>query len=479
MPSTIMTEETPSTRRQRKLRSSCDRCGAAKLRCDRSQPECARCLSVGIACVYGVSRKAGKPARNRDREREKEREEEEEREREREKERDRRRESEQRMADELSCYGSTRGSLAHAMMASNSSASDCSLDHGQSSSAWPKLDSYRNNLIPAVHLLDAFRDHPIDLSLPALNALEFDDHLSAGHDTDPITSTLGSPTVDNDSTSAGQSRASSTRYQLDQFDESLYFNSDLMLPIPTKDHNCCREAHEILGVLSLLNPNLASSTSSSLGTDLASTASGITNSLPLDHILRLIRESSEQLGYLLACSCARYPHLALLYASIISRIMIWYEQAASGCQRASWSPEVAVADPIMDHFSSSSAGYMTGTGALSSWSNSTVNTGGTCTPTRTGSSSATIAVTSTHLTMGSFAIDDTQVQRALRTQLLLGEMRRTSHLIQLFASRSSSDLDGYAFVGVDGLYKSLSSWLNMEHVRITDIIQSKLKEINS
>lgn len=348
------------------------------------------------------------------------------------------------------------------------------------STAWGKVDAYRNShsLMTSVQVLeDAFGDNPIDLSLPALDSLdaldaldalefEFDDHLSASHETEPI-STLGSPDLEHYSTPADQTKPSRI-----QVDESMYFNSEFMLTVGGKDHNCGREAHEILRGLSLLNHHMASSASPSVA-DSTSAISGTTNILPLDHILRLIRESSEQLGYLLACSCARYPHLALLYASIISRIMIWYEQAATGSQRASWSPEVAVADPVLCHWSPSE--YMTG--SLSSWSSSTVNTGSAGTPTPTGAPA--LAVTSTHMTMGSFDIDDRQVQTALRTQLLLGEMRRTSHLIQLFASRSSSDLDEFTFGGVESLYKSLSSWLRTEHLRIRDIIQSKLKEINS
>lgn len=436
-------EAPPQTLRQRKLRSSCDRCGAAKLRCDRSQPECTRCLSVGIACVYGVSRKAGKPPRNN---------------------RDRLDDNANSCCGSTGGTGGTGGSAGNGIVPSSGSVSSPGLDNV--STAWGKMDGYHNSLLTSVHVLDAFRDNSIDLSLPAFTSLEFDDNLSANHETEPI-STLGSPELEPYTTPAEQTKPSRI-----QVDESIYFNSEFMLPRSSKDHNCCREAHDILGGLSLLNPDIASSTSRSAA-DSTSAISGTTNCLPLDHILRLNRESSEQLGYLLACSCARYPHLALLYASIISRIMIWYEQAATCSQRASWSPEVAAADTVLCHLSPS--GYMTG--SLSSWSSSTVNTGSAGTPTLTGATA--IAVTPTHMTMGSFDIDDKQVQTALRTQLLLGEIRRTSHLIQLFASRSSSDIDEFTFGGVDSLYKSLSSWLRIEHVRITDIIQSKLKEVNS
>ena len=47
--------------RRPKRRSSCDACGAAKLRCDRGQPSCERCINQGLQCVYGICRKMGKP----------------------------------------------------------------------------------------------------------------------------------------------------------------------------------------------------------------------------------------------------------------------------------------------------------------------------------------------------------------------------------------------------------------------------------
>ncbi|EFQ36830.1 uncharacterized protein GLRG_11977, partial [Colletotrichum graminicola M1.001] len=47
-----------------KRRSSCDACGASKLRCDRSQPACGRCVALKQNCVYGISRYKGRPKKN-------------------------------------------------------------------------------------------------------------------------------------------------------------------------------------------------------------------------------------------------------------------------------------------------------------------------------------------------------------------------------------------------------------------------------
>jgi len=46
-----------------KLRSSCDACGQSKTKCNRAQPQCARCASLGLSCVYSPVRQLGKRRR--------------------------------------------------------------------------------------------------------------------------------------------------------------------------------------------------------------------------------------------------------------------------------------------------------------------------------------------------------------------------------------------------------------------------------
>ncbi|KAI0449669.1 hypothetical protein F5B21DRAFT_519920, partial [Xylaria acuta] len=45
-----------------KLRTSCDACNEAKVRCSQAKPQCARCEKKGIACIYGLSRRSHKTA---------------------------------------------------------------------------------------------------------------------------------------------------------------------------------------------------------------------------------------------------------------------------------------------------------------------------------------------------------------------------------------------------------------------------------
>ncbi|KEQ70846.1 hypothetical protein M436DRAFT_65669 [Aureobasidium namibiae CBS 147.97] len=47
--------------RSRKLRASCDRCSASKVKCGQERPACLRCVNSSRPCNYSVSRRLGKP----------------------------------------------------------------------------------------------------------------------------------------------------------------------------------------------------------------------------------------------------------------------------------------------------------------------------------------------------------------------------------------------------------------------------------
>lgn len=55
----------PQRRQAPKVRLSCDNCSLAKVRCDQERPACQRCVSGRVQCVYSVSRRMGKPPKDR------------------------------------------------------------------------------------------------------------------------------------------------------------------------------------------------------------------------------------------------------------------------------------------------------------------------------------------------------------------------------------------------------------------------------
>ncbi|KAJ5964143.1 uncharacterized protein N7479_004019 [Penicillium vulpinum] len=48
-----------------KLKDSCDKCSASKVRCTKEKPFCARCDKLGYPCFYSPARRAGRPYRSK------------------------------------------------------------------------------------------------------------------------------------------------------------------------------------------------------------------------------------------------------------------------------------------------------------------------------------------------------------------------------------------------------------------------------
>lgn len=49
-----------------KVRSTCNACQQAKIRCSHEKPACRRCQKHNMDCVYSMSRRLGRPAKKRD-----------------------------------------------------------------------------------------------------------------------------------------------------------------------------------------------------------------------------------------------------------------------------------------------------------------------------------------------------------------------------------------------------------------------------
>lgn len=262
--------------------------------------------------------------------------------------------------------------------------------------------------------------------------------------------------------------------------EDGHLDSGLLPPTDSPYHDCFREAYDILGSLSFQGSVNAPNSTTPLPTSTTTSASTLgrnPQSVPLDQMLRLNREASQRLGRLFECVCATCPHHALLYASIISRMLIRYQEAVAE------TPEAASNNmPLPRPSSSSISGDM-----LSMWphtANSTIGAGGAMVACNSTSTSQTecMAGGPDRMTIGTFDVDDMRVQTALKIQLLSGEMGRVSRLIHQFTSHRSgrdSDKDDYSLRGGNGLYETLDSWLRGEHSSIANTLRSKLRELNN
>lgn len=411
-----MTNEPTQAPRQRKLRSSCDGCGTAKLKCDRVQPICGRCRSIGVSCIYSVSRKMGKPPRDRVRNIN----------------------STRTVGDQVRNRGLSITSSSGACTTERSFPSDTSSSpraHG-APTAW--ASTYFANQLSTINAPTDEQDLPPFLDF---TSIDFPEDLLFSPPAAPI--------------EASQSATVAPAPE--------YLESGLTTATSNTDHDCNHEACSIISGLSFQNLCPPSVT---LGTVIQTTSPS--TPVPLDQILRLNRDANDRLGRLLMCPCARHPDLILLYASIFSRVLAWYQQAvrrdlrAPGSRGNSWNDTALQA--LRLHPSTST-----------SWCNTPSSTGGACTPASTGANSMLVAPI--QMAMGSFDIDDQQLQSVLRIQLVLSEIRRMGFLIDRFTSHSTGDREESSCSSIDDLYKSLGTWLCREHSRFVEMMQSRLKEI--
>ncbi|KAG6995598.1 hypothetical protein G7Y79_00044g080690 [Physcia stellaris] len=342
-------------------------------------------------------------------------------------------------------------------------------------------DGQYDNLHMSVDGLNVMNNDMFGPLVPNFTSLDFGNTLSSSMEAIPL-STWGSPIPED--YSSPTTRTEVSQFQLDE--GTKYLNSALLSSVGSKGHDCFREAYAILGGMSAHSLNNALS-SDELRSDLASTTPSHANQVPLDHILRYNRDASERLGRVLTCSCGGSSRLALLCASIISHILIWYQHSAGCTQIDSWGPGTtelpAVSHPAYRTGSLSGSGSSS-EGGSSTWS-STLASGFSADGSASTSAltqSTRLAVTPAKMAIGNFDVDDLRVQTALKIQLLSGEMRRAGRLIDQFASRntgSQCSADDHTFGAVNNLCQSLESWLRGEHSRIANMMRSKLRELNT
>lgn len=441
--------------RQPKLRWSCDECGTAKVKCDHGQPECGRCVAHGHTCVYGVSRKMGKPPSDK-----------------------RRAATLKRLttyyhegadfssstlkhpaassAYPAQLYGCTPPSSALAVGPELPPQAPYAAllpgDPDLSSCTWGPIDDQADDFIVDMGPLDSIAGSLADASaqvtmnLPDWGLLGASDPLSP-----PLTQCLSPANRDSSRGSQGP-RASSSQGAAGQH------------------HNCLHEAYSILATQSALIPlalcdcPVADRKPNPGSPDY--TLSGLPHShgsSSLAQVLRLNRDSAERLGLLLTCACANSPRHLLLHAAIIHGILDRYQQAAD-FSHGDGSSE--------DQHASANATAAAGPHSVTSAPPS-IPLPAQLTPPHNGNDDGS----PDKLVFGSFSVDDHLVEAALKLQLLSGELRRSAALIDLFAPHS--DTSSGPVDGIGGLHHHLHTWLVSEHKKGMDFTRLRLGELNA
>lgn len=160
--------------------------------------------------------------------------------------------------------------------------------------------------------------------------------------------------------------------------------------------------------------------------------------MSLDSVLCITKTAVQSVTKLLACPCAADPHLAMLYSSITSKIITWY-QIAAGMKPSSFSP------PMTPALSTKSTPSSAASSAFSS-------------PLTTPSStSGAFNIKIQPLKIGEFEFDEAD-QEALRRQVVLRELKKCGSLVEAIANwRSGASAEQAEF-----LYDILGAWLKSE-----------------
>lgn len=238
--------------------------------------------------------------------------------------------------------------------------------------------------------------------------------------------------------------------------------------LQTDSHHCQKLAYATLDSLSLKQQD-----STGRGEHLVQT---------MDKVLNRNKQAVDNMRQLLACPCSRSPHLAMLYASITSKILMWY-QLAAGCARptatttATWDsfPPLGSGSHHQHHptpplSASSSPAATSVTPAASPVAaahQAHLKSGG----------AGGFVVTPIQVSAGAFSVDDEAAQEALRTQLLLSELKKAGNLIDLLCmqggggGRAGETAAVPVGEGTD-IYSALGTWLKCELNRTVGSLQS-------
>ncbi|OTB11692.1 hypothetical protein K445DRAFT_211260 [Daldinia sp. EC12] len=375
-----------------KVRSSCDSCGSAKVRCDRSRPKCRRCVGLGIDCVYSVSRKLGRIPRR----------------------------------------GLFTGINSEASVETSRQTQTLRLDSNSESSANVAFEESRR--VQSSEVQPSFSRPGCETSLSGSN-IDSSSSNTYGHDQ------LGLGLFD--------------PLSMDQWPQFNFLDVGIRTTSSPKDatvevqthgvqdsrgpHSCARESYEIFADLICPAPDLH-----------APNTNSDTVTARLDQVLHFNRKAIERLSGLLECSCAKSGHRVMVHASIISRILIWYQQAAGWpCNTSPETPPAGALNTTGDTSPSAPSSSEQDEAAGTRSSNLRIL------PRTTG-----FVVTDVPATLGTFSIEDQKMQAVIRNHLVLSELVRMSALIDLFSSHSSGES---SVAGPGSLYTYIAAWLRNEY----------------
>jgi len=279
----------------------------------------------------------------------------------------------------------------------------------------PEFDAFQQPLQPELTFVDPFaRKQSVKLDLPDIQALR--DFVTV-ETINPVdySFTEGIPM------DTGFLPPSNTVSPHSPGSTPSYTQNPLRMSISMPTQHCCyTRAYSTLESLRIINPQNSSDI------ELKS----------LDSVLSITRDAVANVLQLLSCSCSSDPHLAMLYSSITSKILTWY-QIAAGVKPA--SPPTS--PPSLSAASSPSSSTFSSPLSTPSSENSTFN------------------IEMKPIKIGLFEFDE-DMQQALRREVVLRELRKCGSLVEALATWGISNVSKAQQAGY--LYDVLGAWLKTE-----------------
>ncbi|KAF2820733.1 hypothetical protein CC86DRAFT_117380 [Ophiobolus disseminans] len=442
-PPTSAPKSSSNKERRLKLRASCDACAASKVKCSKNRPTCTRCSANGMQCIYGVSRKHGKPGRTRK------------------KNPDGTpfvKASKQRPSPDGSEFGKFRLStepMLQPLRGISETGSNWS-SNWSSTPSLPGTPDFEFEMTPEPFYMDTsdltFLD---DILLPTsqpepdtMQAVEpeltFRDPFAKRQ-----SSQLDRPNSPALEHFVGDDSVNQISYTSHEAHAESYFAE----PHPPSPQNskCNRvDSYNPMRV-SLAMPSshccytLAYSTLESLsviGSD-ATNAYSSTENKSLDNVLSITRLAVHSVQQLLSCPCSSDPHLAMLYASITSKLLTWYRITAGvDATTSPTGPRSMNNTPVS---------RVSGTSSFSS----------PLSP-RTSRNGMGYSMAYQPLHFGAYQADVAEQQR-LRKQVVLRDLQSCGQLVDALANWRG---DGTSEQG-KFLYEVLGTWLKSELYKAT------------
>jgi hypothetical protein len=449
MSSPISTPKTPLSAKERKLklRASCDSCAASKVKCSKEHPRCARCSANGSSCIYGVSRKHGKPGRTRKRNPDgtpfiKV--------------------SKQRPSPDGSEFGKFR--IQPRPMAQSTPDFEIASNWASDWSPTPSLPAtpeYNFETTP----------EPLYMNSDPSDFVFIDDVLMATPQPQPERK----HTVENRFTFRDPF-AKDQSMQLDLPDVQAlqdYIGGDVVNPMdytfvnasttentyqafssPSTQHSPRSQpvnnynTMPMHASISMSTPHCCSSLAYSTLESLKNIGANASHTYPLTQetfgsVLSITGLAAESILRLLECPCSSDPHLAMLYSSITSKILAWYQIAAGVNVTASASTSVSALPRGTSSYTSSPS------------------TAGFSSPSRISGvgDDLTFEIRKLQsLHFGTYEFDK-PVQQRRRRQVVLGELSKCGQLVEALASWTG---EGLSCEQAEFLYDILGAWLKSQ-----------------